>query len=204
MKNKKFIKSMLLIIIISLLFIIIRTTYSKYVSSQDDSAKLGISKWNLLINDQNIINNSNFTETLEIVLDENENIAQNVIVPTSTGHFDIVLESTGTEKELEYVINFVDENSDLPDFKISSYTLNDGTPIEIADGQTEITGTVSPPVDDDGAFTGEEVKNSFHFNIVWYDEDDNVLDNYADVAVSKKDEAIAKIPIEITISQVND
>ena len=81
MKNKKFIKSMLLIIIISLLFIIIRTTYSKYVSSQDDSAKLGISKWNLLINDQNIINNSNFTETLEIVLDENENIAQNVIVP---------------------------------------------------------------------------------------------------------------------------
>ena len=204
MKDNKFIKIMMLIVIISLLFIIIRTTYSKYVSSQDDSAKMDISKWHILINDQNITDNSDFTETLQVEFDSNSNIAQNVVVPTSTGHFDIELESTGTEKEFEYVIKFVDENSDLPDFKIVSYTINNGTQIDIEEDQTEITGNVEPPVDGSGNFTGEEVINTFHFNIVWYDEDDNILDNYADVAISKKDPATATIPITITITQVDD
>ncbi len=204
MNNSKFIKTLLLVIIISILFIIIRTTYSKYVSSQDNSGKFGISKWHLLVNDQNIIENADFTETLTVELDSNENIAENVIVPTTTGHFDIELESTGTEKTFEYNIKFVDEDSNLPDFKIASYTLNGEAAIDIEPDQTEITGTVEPAVNDDGAFTDEEVINNFHFNIVWYDEDDNILDNYADVAISKKDPAEATIPIEITITQVED
>lgn len=204
MKNNKSIKYMLLIIIISLVFIIIRTTYSKYVSSQDNSAKFNISKWHILVNDQNIIDNSDFTETLEVEIDSNENIAQNVIAPTSTGHFDISLESTGTEKEFEYTIKFVDEDSELPDFKISSYTLNNGTPIDIETDQTEITGTVEPAIDGSGNFTGAEVINNFHFNIIWYDENDNIFDNYEDVAVSKKENFKATIPIELKITQVDD
>ena len=196
MKNNKFIKSMILIIILCLLFIIIRTTYSKYVSSQNNESTIDISKWHILINDQDIINNSDFTETLQVEFDSNANIAQNIIAPTSTGHFDIELDSTGTEKSFEYVIKFVDEDSELPDFKIVSYTLNDGSEIEIEENQTEITGTVDPDIG--------EVLNTFHFNIAWYDESDNILDNYQDVAISKKTPANAIIPIEVKITQTED
>ena len=204
MKNNNYVKTMMLIIILSLLFIIIRTTYSKYVSSQDNQSTISISKWHISINDQNIIENSDFTETLQVEFDSNANIAQNIIAPTSTGHFDIELDSTGTERSFEYVIKFVDEDSELPDFKIVSYTLNNDSEIEIEEDQTEITGTVDPDVDGGGNFTGAEVLNTFHFNIAWYDESDNKLDNYQDVAVSKKVPAEAIIPIEITITQVDD
>ena len=147
MKNNNYVKTMMLIIILSLLFIIIRTTYSKYVSSQDNQSTISISKWHISINDQNIIENSDFTETLQVEFDSNANIAQNIIAPTSTGHFDIELDSTGTERSFEYVIKFVDEDSELPDFKIVSYTLNNDSEIEIEEDQTEITGTVDPDVD---------------------------------------------------------
>ena len=137
-----------------------------------------------------------------IILD---NIAQGVIVPTSKGYFEIKLESTGTELPFEYTLKVKQEedlDNSIPDFKITSYILNDNEIIELDPDQTEIVGTVEPPKDVDGKFTGQEVINNFIIYVEWEDTENNVLDNQGDVAISKNPDTMAIIPIELNIKQI--
>ena len=48
------------------------------------------------------------------------------------------------------------------------------------------------------------VKYTFHFNLEWYDGDDNVFDNKADVAITKDIIPFGAIPVEITVTQIDE
>lgn len=206
MKFNKSIKIILLILVLIVLFLVIRSTYSKYISTKDSGTTFHISKWNILLNDKNISENEDFTQDIQITYDENtENVAQNVIVPTSTGHFEIKLESTGTELPFEYTLKIKPENNianSHPDFKIKSYILNSDPLVELTADQTEIVGQVEPPKDANGNFTGQEVINNFTIYVEWDDSENNVLDNQGDVAISKDTNALATIPVELIIKQI--
>ena len=103
MKFNKSVKIILLILVLIVLFLVIRSTYSKYISTKDSGTNFHISKWNILLNDKNISENKDFSQDIQITYDENtENVAQDVIVPTSRGYFEVTLESTGTELPFEY------------------------------------------------------------------------------------------------------
>lgn len=206
MKFNKSVKIILLILVLIVLFLVIRSTYSKYISTKDSGTNFHISKWNILLNDKNISENKDFSQDIQITYNENtENIAQGVIVPTSKGYFEIKLESTGTELPFEYTLKVKQEedlDNSIPDFKITSYILNDNEIIELDPDQTEIVGTVEPPKDVDGKFTGQEVINNFIIYVEWEDTENNVLDNQGDVAISKNPDTMAIIPIELNIKQI--
>lgn len=221
-KNKKSntsLKAIILIFILSILFVIIRSTYSKYITQTDNKADLKISNWHITINDQDISKCTDFTEYLNVIYDENENIAENVIVPTSSGHFDITLNSTGTELPFAYEFSLGDIDSSIKDFRIVSYSINDEAPIDVENIDSKITGTILPDKDADGNFTGNDVINKFTFNLKWFDVDSNtedyenltekdVLDNFNDVAVSKlqpeegQDVLTLKFPITLRVTQI--
>ena len=59
-----------------------------------------------------------------------------------------------------------------------------------------ITGTVIPPSD-----LSVEVKNTFNFTVEWYDEDDNYLNNFNDVAAYKQN-LPATIPVNLSVTQL--
>lgn len=100
--TKKTLKLVLVVVILIILFTIIVSTYSKYITQTENQATLKISNWHILLNDIEISENKDFSNSLNVIYDENENIAKDVIVPTSTGNFDVKLESTGTELPFEY------------------------------------------------------------------------------------------------------
>ncbi len=206
MKFNKSIKIILLILVLIVLFLIIRSTYSKYISTKDSGTTFHISKWNIVLNNKNISENEDFTQDIQIIYDENtENIAQDVIVPTSKGHFEVTLESTGTELPFEYILKVKPENDlvgSIPDFKIISYSLNGGEIIELTPDQTEIIGQVEPPKDANGNFTGAEVINNFTIYVEWDDSENNILDNQGDVAISKDNNISGLIPIQLNIKQI--
>ncbi len=339
MKKRTVIKLTLLILILIVTFLIIRSTYSKYITKADDNATLHIANWNIKLNDKDISENKDFTENMKLIFDRNDYIAENVIAPTSTGSFKVKIESTGTELPFKYdlqiaepidsistykidLTNYVKDDwnkktqiffsvyidysyrdtpvayydssgklvydkipitlsipsgklnraemdnyesmefsdgtfsfipqwyqwsndniltttvrlyydeiielssittpvenltlggkvvkkTNLPDFRIYSYTKNGSAPIPVNASDTTISDIVEPPVDADGKFTGEEVINDYTFYFEWYDGIDNILDNQNDVLVSKTNSTTdiyttpnAVIPISLKITQV--
>ena len=306
MKNKTF-KILLLVLILIMAFLIIRNTYSKYITESMSSSKLNISRWNIKLNNEAIKNKADFSEDIQIEYKENPNATQGVVVPTSKGTFSLELESTGTDLPYEYKISFLNTerrsfkvnsvtpgnnsttpyiynitfnitndisefnpwnlvfdvpetlvtdscsingfdsytitnntinltsnevfalhetktftltlatmnemdfdmanvflnntNLDIPtdriqDFRVTSYSINSGEEIKIPLTQTSITGTVIPPSD-----LSVEVKNTFNFTVEWYDEDDNYLNNFNDVAAYKQN-LPATIPVNLSVTQL--
>ena len=93
LKNRKF---RLLLACISLLLLVdmIQDSYAKYISSAEASSNLTIARWAFMVNNQDVLNNSNFSTTIQPIIDSNPNIASGVIAPTSTGHFDVTIDSS--------------------------------------------------------------------------------------------------------------
>lgn len=306
MKKNKTLKTILLILILILTFLTIRDTYSKYITQTGNSSTLDISKWHILLNNEDIRNKKDFTNDIKIEYEKSDHIAENIVVPTSKGTFSLELNSTGTELPFEYTIQITDDkpysvtvnnitpgddttpylydvtleivnnNStltnwtldfELPetilqdsstfdttdtyevennilkiesqteftqdttkainmilafakeinfeisninlngtplynptdriaDFRITSYNLN-GTEVYVPSHESKITGTVTPPTD-----LTEEVINSFTFTVEWYDEENNIYDNFEDVAALKNG-LPATIPITLSVTQQN-
>lgn len=108
-------------LIISLL--IIRTTYAKYLSSIDSNANFAIDGWKILLNNQDIIQNSDFSQTLELTFPENEYYDQNYIVPGALGYFDLVIDSSNISLAFKYTITVSNpEQSDIVDVKVAGYS----------------------------------------------------------------------------------
>lgn len=112
MSFKKIVRFILIIIILILLFTIIRSTYSKYVTAIDKNTGVGLSAWNIKVNDEKITTDANFSNNLKVDFDENPNIAPNTIAPTRTGSVSLTLDSTGTQVPYEYKIEIVEGNVD--------------------------------------------------------------------------------------------
>lgn len=122
MKKITVLKIILLIMILIVTFLIIRSTYSKYITSADDNTSLDIANWNIKLNNEDIKNNKNFSKNMNLKFDPNPYIDSNTIAPTSTGSFKINLESTGTDVPYLYSLN-LDGNSNFK-IEFSDYIIN--------------------------------------------------------------------------------
>ena len=182
------------IALISLVYCIslIQDTYAKYVSSASGNATMSIARWNILVNDTDIKNNSNFTNTITPVFEGNENIANNVIAPTSTGYFDIVLDGANADVSFNYTINLeVDETSDVSDLVIEKYT--------IGSDPTEYTydGTISNNI----ILTDINKTISYRFYVTWNDNETASMDNMSDTLAAGGE---AKIAVSINFIQLKN
>lgn len=182
------------IALISLVYCIslIQDTYAKYVSSASGNATMSIARWNILVNDTDIKNNSNFTNTITPVFEGNENIANNVIAPTSTGYFDIVLDGANADVSFNYTINLeVDETSDVSDLVIEKYT--------IGSDPTEYTydGTISNNI----ILTDINKTISYRFYVTWNDSETASMDNVGDTLAAGGE---AKIAVSINFIQLKN
>lgn len=140
MKNKAF-NLILLILVLIISFLIIRNTYSKYITQAQNDSNFNILKWNILLNDEDIKNKKDFTKDIQISYVQNENIAQGVVVPTSKGSFALSLESTGTELPFEFEITLADQKP--YSIKINNTTTKNESSIYLYDISLSITNTSS-------------------------------------------------------------
>lgn len=91
--------------------------------------------------------------------------------------------------------NFDKTNTRLTDFRITSYSLN-GVEKVLPSAVTSITGIVIPPED-----LSTEMINNFKFTVEWYDQKDNILNNFEDVAAVKAN-IPPILPVKLKITQI--
>jgi len=62
-------------------FLIIKATYAKYLSSVASNTGIGIEGWKILINNQDIMQNSDFSSNIELMFPGDDYYSEGAIVP---------------------------------------------------------------------------------------------------------------------------
>ena len=109
---KKYFRYVLVFLIILFLIFILRLTYSRYITKFDYPLMGHVDAWNIKVNDQDILNNKDFSQTLNITYTENEYIDPTVIAPTSEAYFTVKIDSTGTEVDFDYKLEVSEDAED--------------------------------------------------------------------------------------------
>ena len=160
---------------------IIESTYAKYLTTAVGTANMTFARWNILVNSQDVINNSTGTA----------NIASGVIAPTAQGSFDIELDMTEVDVSLDYTISAALSSSNtVTDLRILSYTIDNVT--------TQYNGS----------FTNRLLVNAVNrtvtitFNVEWIEDlqDGAIMNNAADTAAATS--GVAAIDVSVNFVQV--
>ena len=167
-KDIKFIIIFIFVVGISFIYLF-QATYAKYRKQITTEVNANVASWNIKINDEAIANKKKLANSITPIFDENEYVKANTLAPGVTGHFDIIIDSSNVDVDFTYEITAsLAEDTDLKDFKITGYELND-------------SGTINKY---DSSITGDLVKNTkntkIRFYVAWIDDDTNEMDNSED------------------------
>ena len=170
---------------------LMQDTYAKYISSATSSANLTIARWNILINNQDILQNSNFSDTIQPQFAGTSNIKSGVIAPTAEGYFDIVLNGQATDVSFRYTITAsVSNQSTVTDLEITSYEI-DGVEY---DPETD-------PITEVIAYNAQNKTRTIKFYIKWNDDSSTeTMNNTLDTASARN--GIAAFDINVNVIQV--
>lgn len=187
MKTKK--KIIFFVALIALFYCVtfMQDTYAKYISSATENAELTIARWSILINNQDVVNQSNFTDTITPIFDGTTNIKSDVVAPTAQGYFELVLNGENTDVSFQYTIGIDTTDCEVADLKIVSYVI----------GNTTYTFSGSNVVGN-MLLTDASRTQTIRFNVEW---DDNAatqtMDNAADTAASAEETAAFSVNVNL-------
>lgn len=131
--------------VISLLLCLffIQESYAKYIASASEEANMSIARWKILVNDEDIRDGNSAMSIISPVFPGNDNIAENIIAPTSEGYFDLVIDAREADVSFKYTIDIgVNEESVVKDLVATKYVINNGAEILITDDNKVIENTV--------------------------------------------------------------
>ena len=205
----KKIKILLLIFSLSLTLSYMSNTYSRYVADATGNVNVLFAKWQILVNDSDITNETTSSIEITPVIYENENVAKNTIAPSSKGYFDIVINPENVGVSFEYDITLDVLNENMPDLLITNYSILKSDYIE---GQSVDVETITDNVIT-GTMNYDNTKNDFKYEAFtvrvyfeWFEgntEDRNEeMDDAADTLVANDTEVDSlEIEAKITFKQ---
>ena len=181
-------KVYLLLALASLLLLVsvIQNTYATYISKATANSNFTIASWNFKVNNQDINANSNFSNVIVPVFENNPNIKDNVIAPTSEGYFDINIDHSNVDVSFTEKINlnFSGTNT-VSDLKITGYAINDGSIIEFNGNEISTDCLLS-----------DNVKiNKYRFYVTWIDDDGQTMQNKDDTEAAKNGNASISVSL---------
>lgn len=178
---------------------ILTYTYSKYVTGTNGNASVRIARWNLTVNNQDIVNNNNFSSVISPVFPGNSNISSGVIAPTAEGYFDIVIDGSNTDVSFSYTITTSDNaNSAVSDLVLSGYSIDGGERQDVSstNGQISITNSI--------LYNDVDKNVSLRVYFMWNDDSDNgaEMDNDDDTDATKNTNNRALLNVNVTFVQL--
>lgn len=185
-KNRKL---RLLLACISLLLLIdmIQDSYAKYVSSAEANSSLTIARWAFMVNNQDVLSNSDFSATILPTIDSNTHIASGVIAPTSTGYFDVTIDSTNVGVSYDEQITLTKATGNtVTDLVFTGYKLNNNAVVTL-NNATSTTFTTTHLLSEQNRV------NTYRFFIAWRDGGNELMNNSADTQASASGNATVKI-----------
>lgn len=194
MKNyKKCILLIILIAILTLVFFLIQI-FAKYLTSASGDTSTNVARWNILVNDVSIKNNTDISNTLAPVFPGSEHIASNIIAPTAEGYFDLNFDFSDADVSFEYEISTtVDENSVVKDLVTTGYSIDDGEKITFDE--------VNSPIKDTILLTDAIQTQKIRVYVKWNDDETATMDNVADT-IATTSETPALLHVNISFTQI--
>lgn len=182
--NKKLLLFYLAIIFLVLAIFTIRITYARYVTSLEAKSTVELGSWLILVNNQNILNNSDVSDLIiPSFSQDSEYITEGVIAPTSTGHVEITLDYSKVTVPFKYDISFTTATDTLlEDFVLKSYSVDGGEIVEITEENPLVSDTIDP--------TNETRTRTLKLNFEWVDDEDNSSDDIADTDFTRNHEEL--------------
>lgn len=183
---------------ITAVIVVLYNSYSKYISSIDGNAAIGIARWKISVNNNDITHGSNLTNVITPVFNGNSNIASGVIAPTAEGYFDIAVDASDTDVSFKYVIT-TSPNADsaVSDLIISGYEIDGGARQNISEQDGfKIENTV--------LYDATDKTFNLRVYLKWNDDSENgaVMDNAADTTVTTTTSSVAKINVNLNFIQI--
>lgn len=145
----KKLRFILFFISLSICLCLMSSTYSRYVASTTGNIDVLFAKWQILVNETDVTNNSSSNISFVPTIEANTNVKENTIAPSSKGYFDIDINPTNVDVSFKYTINLGIENENMPDLMITKYaiipdTYIEGDPLDIINLQNNsITNTLN-------------------------------------------------------------
>lgn len=187
MKTKK--KIIFFIALMSLFYCItfMQDTFAKYISSATENAELTIARWSILINNQDVVNESNFTDTISPVFAGTTNIKNDVIAPTAEGYFELTLNGENTDVSFQYSIGIDTTDCAVEDLVIKSYTI-DGTTYTF--NGNNVVGNI--------LLNDTSRTKTIRFNVEWNDDAlTEKMDNAEDTAATAEETAAFSVNVNL-------
>lgn len=119
---KKF-KVLFVIASLAITLSLMSNTYSRYVASSEGNLQIEFAKWQLLVNQTDITNQTSASIAFEPTIEENVNVAENKVAPSSAGYFDIEIDPTNVDVSFKYSIDLNIDNTNIPDLRITKYAM---------------------------------------------------------------------------------
>ena len=186
--NRKF-RMLLACISLFLLINAVQETYAKYVSSADANSSFSIARWAFTVNNQDVVNNNNFSNTIVPTFDADANIASGVIAPTSTGYIDVVIDSSNVGVSFDETITLSRAaGSTVNDIIFKGYKLNNGNMVLFGSDPTVITST--------HLLCEQTTVNTYRIFLEWNDNPvTENMNNAADTQAAKSGSAGVRVTI---------
>lgn len=192
--NRKYFIYILAFISLVLCFFFIQESYAKYVSSTRENTEITVARWRILVNNNDIRNNSTTGASIVPVFPGNEHIAGGIIAPTSEGYFDLVIDATSADVSFKYNINLaVSSDSSVKDLVAFKYNINDGGDIVLDKSNQTIENTV--------LHTENTSPIKIRVYVIWDDSDSASMDNSEDTRATM-DNIPAKMDVNLSFIQV--
>ncbi len=197
MKNHKKFILFLIGLCFGILFIIFVQIYAKYLTSADGNTSLTIARWNIMVNDLSIKNNTDISNSIVPVFPGTEHISSNIIAPTVEGYFDLNLDFSDADVSFKYEITSgADENSSVKDLVATGYSINDGEKVEFEN--------YNEPISEIIPLSSSIKTRKIRIYIMWNDNaDSQTMDNTADT-LSTSSENPALFHVNISFTQITD
>jgi len=162
------------------------STYSRYVAGTTGNIDILFAKWQILINTQDITNQNNSNISITPTIEQNENIRENTVAPTSKGYFDIDIDPTNVDVSFTYSIELEINNEEIPDLMITKYAI---LPNDYEEGDTIEYTTLQTNTITNNLLYDNETEN-FNFEpftiriyFEWYEGEEEQMNDEADTAI---------------------
>jgi hypothetical protein len=193
MKLLKKINILLACVGLLLTILVVQDSYAKYLTEASGTTNISIARWKILVNGQDIRNNSSISNVITPKFIENEHINNEIIAPGSKGYFDLVIDCEAADVSFSYDISTsVNVNSSVKDLKATSYSIDGGEVQELND-----TNIISGQVLEKDNINQIEIR----VYIVWDDSDENIMDNEADTEATASG-IPAKMDVNLSLKQI--
>ena len=189
-------KRLILLVVLSIILCLffVQESLAKYITAADETANISIARWKILVNDEDIRDENTVNTVINPVFLGNDNIAENIIAPTSEGYFDLIIDAREADVSFKYKISMsVNQNSSVKDLVATKYVVNGGESITMDINNQTIENTV--------LYGNNNSTINIRVYIVWNDGDGSLMDNSADTLATTSGNS-AMMNVSLNFAQV--